>query len=1166
MELNNSMLTVIAQSNPGDFLICKYENCCLNILFTSLNICELFEINKTDDLNELKNKISEKIPKSDLDNIKENLLDIINKGTCADFRFCILRENDEPVWIHTKAKIIGKNENVPIVIANFEDATSETEEFRFLMDNSKAIVYVVAKDTMKLLYGNEKALRLWKRRDYFGKVCHSFVNNLDDMCSWCSISKMKNGNFDKENCYDPQNDRWVNICCRDMQWHGIDAVVVYGNDVTEEMRKRKSLELDMKSLNTTINNIPIGIGVCEYKNGTYDTVSVNFQLTEMMGMTTDNFSSSDTEVVRRIHIADRRAVVELIHNIRQTNTVSALDFRFMRYDEKIYRWYHVESRIVVFTDKIMNFISVADITSEKKAEENRIRTRKIYESAVKEAKLSVWEYDILNHTITFAMTDNKSIQQNYILSIHGGLIENVPYSLLPYMDENCKEEFLEMYKTIENGASKAECDIWWYKKSNHLRRWCEHISYNTIFDENGKPVKAYGISHDITAIKLDEERYKNINKQLTDTIAGSVGSAHLDLTENKCISVRSPYQSVVERQKKDTADEFFRAVFSDVNDSHIRYKYMTEYSCVNLLKAFQKGHKQLNADYPVAFSNGEQHWMNSTVAMMQNPKSGSIEAITYAIDVTEQKKNEEIIYHLTRKKFDYIALIAPISRIIEFCSKYDDKDFEIANEKKDYDEWNGNVKDNFVADDEKELYYTNTKLERIIEELEAYGDYTVSFQQNENGIISYRQIQYSWLNNKRTEILAVRSDITTVYEHEQKQFSVMKKAMQDAKRANDAKTEFLSRMSHDIRTPMNGIIGMTHIAQEQDNPQQTVECLKKIDISSEYLLGLINDVLDMTRIESGEIRLHPQPYPVEEFHQYINSVILPLCNAKYQKFIYSTSISSDYIPVVDKLRINQIVFNLLSNAVKYTNEYGIIRYSAKEIITENGMNIYFSISDNGRGISEDFQKVLFEPFTQEDTVRSMADVSGSSGLGLSIVKRIVTLMNGTIDVDSKENIGTTFNVYLPLKYISKDEYRRDVSEKNRKFNSELLKGKRILLCEDNSINQEIAVRLIKKNGMIIETATNGLSGKQMFEHSSVGYYDAVLMDLRMPLMDGYETTCAIRKMEREDAVKVPIIAMTADTFEEDIRKCQEAGMNAHIAKPIQPNLLYETLYRCIFKK
>ena len=393
----------------------------------------------------------------------------------------------------------------------------------------------------------------------------------------------------------------------------------------------------------------------------------------------------------------------------------------------------------------------------------------------------------------------------------------------------------------------------------------------------------------------------------------------------------------------------------------------------------------------------------------------------------------------------------------------------------------------------------------------------------------------------------------------EEQLEEEKKLRLEATAANEAKSDFLSRMSHDIRTPLNGIIGMTYLASENDNPQGTKEALKKIDTSSKFLLGLINDILDMSKAESGKMEIRPELYFSSDFEAYLQAVIVPLVEEKNQTLNTDLNLNSEYVPYMDPLRTNQIIFNLLSNAVKYTKEGGTITLKIDETLTnDKKLHLDVVVSDNGIGMSDEFQKHLFEPFSQEG--RNDVSLLRGSGLGLSIVKKIVDLMHGTIEVDSKLDIGTTFHMTAdfeaaPISVISQDKPL--LKKTSDDFSS--LKGKHVLLCEDHPLNQEIAVALLKEKGMTVDVADNGSLGLSLFKKSPLNFYDIILMDIRMPIMDGYTATKKIRMLSRLDAKKVPIIAMTADAFDDDIQKAKEAGMNDHLSRPIEPKTLYQSL-------
>ena len=472
---------------------------------------------------------------------------------------------------------------------------------------------------------------------------------------------------------------------------------------------------------------------------------------------------------------------------------------------------------------------------------------------------------------------------------------------------------------------------------------------------------------------------------------------------------------------------------------------------------------------------------------------------------------------------------------------------------------------NLVAPEFREHMLAFTDMKTLNERMR--GKKTISTEYI--GVIAH-WIQATFVANERDKggnLLKVLYVTRKINEEKEKELSYqqnLKNAAREAEEANQAKTDFLSRMSHDIRTPLNGIIGMTYLAQQENNPDRTTDCLKKIDTSSKFLLGLVNDVLDMAKAESGRLELHPEPYSAETFYDYFQSVIRPLCEEKNIHFKIDDNTAKDVDVLVDPLRISQVFFNLLSNAVKFTPEGGEVTFRIRhERIGNDRMRITSQVIDTGIGMSEAFQKVIFEPFTQEN--RTDSAENRGSGLGLAIVKRIVDAMGGTITVESRINHGTTFTViteagFVPAKHLQgpKEETGKENAGSEEK-NYESLAGKHVLLCEDHPLNQEIATVLLQDRKMLVEVAEDGRIGAEMFRRSPEAYYDVILMDIRMPVMNGYEAAQTIRSFDREDAKRVPIIAMTADAFADDIRKCLAAGMNGHISKPVDPLQLYRVL-------
>ena len=384
------------------------------------------------------------------------------------------------------------------------------------------------------------------------------------------------------------------------------------------------------------------------------------------------------------------------------------------------------------------------------------------------------------------------------------------------------------------------------------------------------------------------------------------------------------------------------------------------------------------------------------------------------------------------------------------------------------------------------------------------------------------------------------------------------------KQANSAKTDFLSRMSHDIRTPLNGIIGMTYLAQKENNPLATADALDKIDKSSNFLLSLINDILDMTKVENNKVELHPEAIIFADFQNAIESVIIPMCKEKNITFKTDFYPAQGYTAVFDNLRIKQVYYNLLSNAVKYNKPGGSVYLTIKDTLSPDKKFITCDgkITDTGIGMSKEFLKVLFEPFTQETQHNNLQQ--DGTGLGLSIVKKMVELMDGTISVESELGKGTTFCLRFVIPCIPTNVVRQQEAVKhNKELEIGILKDKQVLLCEDHPINQEIAARILERVGMIVTKANNGKEAVEVFNKVAPDFFRVIIMDIRMPIMNGLEATKAIRALDREDAKNIPIIAMSANAFEEDVKTSLAAGMNAHLSKPINPNLLYQTIAKYI---
>ena len=373
-----------------------------------------------------------------------------------------------------------------------------------------------------------------------------------------------------------------------------------------------------------------------------------------------------------------------------------------------------------------------------------------------------------------------------------------------------------------------------------------------------------------------------------------------------------------------------------------------------------------------------------------------------------------------------------------------------------------------------------------------------------------------------------------------------------------ARNDFLANMSHDIRTPMNAIVGYTNIAKSNKHKPETVaDALDKIGSSSHYLLSLINDILDISKIESGKMQISCGPCDLAELFRRIEDITALQAKKKSLVINYCYDNICHYQVITDELRIEQIIINIVSNAIKYTPPGKTVDLIAEEVPSPGGKNKYrFIIRDTGIGIKEDYMPHIFESFTREE--RTTVNRIQGTGLGLAITAKIVEMMGGTISVKSKLGEGSEFTVELELEPLETDSQANADNSENID-----LAGHRILLVEDNAINAEIARMILEQYGAEVQQAENGKIGLEALQEKGPGYYDAVLMDIQMPVMNGFEATKAIRALGGAYATALPIIAMSANAYDEDVRDCLAAGMNGHIAKPFNPDELMRILRRYI---
>ena len=460
----------------------------------------------------------------------------------------------------------------------------------------------------------------------------------------------------------------------------------------------------------------------------------------------------------------------------------------------------------------------------------------------------------------------------------------------------------------------------------------------------------------------------------------------------------------------------------------------------------------------------------------------------------------------------------------------------------------------YVSEDQKAYAREKIKIENVLAGLRAKKEYNFVFEAKIGEQIHDCQVRYINMGEPEYVLMAVRyiDDVIAKAKEERK----------DAIAANEMKSRFLSSISHDIRTPVNGILGMLRIADTYPNDlKKQNECRQKMWVAADYLVSLVNNVLDMNRLENKSVNLSEQPFNLIDLLMNLSSLSEMQSNAQGLHFVVDWKpgyIEHRYL-IGSVEGLSRILMNLNSNAIKYNKKGGSIYCCCKEISCD-GQTAWFEFvdSDTGIGMSEEFLAHAFEPYMQADN-SSLSSIKGV-GLGLSIVKQTVEAMGGTIQVESKVNEGTKYTIKLPFKLDTKPNVKKP------SFAYLSLKGVKALLVEDNDLNMEIAKFHLEQEDVQVFTAVNGEEAVEKFKNSEVGFFDIILMDIMMPIMDGLEATRQIRNMNRADAMSIPIVAMSANAFQEDIEKSLEAGLNAHLVKPLDAKTVADTMKKFLANK
>ncbi|MEG1432375.1 PAS domain-containing protein [Eubacterium sp.] len=916
------------------------------------------------------------------------------------------------------------------------------------------------------------------------------------------------------------------------------------SDVTMQMQQEQQLR-DM------IHNVPGGICLYRWNGVKLIPVVVSEQFSEMLGIDVkshlDSIDGMNFEMVHPEDITRARQIVEeAVKKVGKTEYTC----RLFNAKTKVYQWIYIQGNTICQPDgSSFIYVHYTDITQERLTAQKLRASERALDAATEHADLWYWSYDPSSSQAYF----NPKCTRDFDLPV---LLENYPQSWIDmgFILPDYETAYCDAVTQAQERHAHVvfEAQVLFKDGSIH---WAE-FRFTNLPDEDEKNCIVV-----CTACVVDEQKALQAKYEIEKQKA-SLGEKdlliHAAFNLNTGETLEYEYSEALKGtvSKYSTMSESIAVVAQSIVNQADRGQFIQLNEVDYLNAQLQQGNIDFAIEYRRKMPSGQIIWVRDILHLVREPNTGNVILFEYCYDIHQQKMAEEVLHSSTTYDYESISSVNFNCGKILYFGEGRSTDHEGL---LDYEKIRQAYAKDVVISEERETFLLHTNPQRVISSVAQNGSYeflTKTVQKDGTvGTVKSRFVPYDMENNI---YILTRINVTAILKEESEKNRKLREALAVAKQANSAKSDFLSAMSHDIRTPMNAIVGMCELALEDEHDQEQVhESLETIQSSSQLLLSLINSILDMSRIESGKMVLVNEPFLMTEQINETAVSYKTLTEQRQQKFELDINITHDAC-MGDIARIHSAIDNILSNAIKYTPAGGTISYCVTEHPSgKPGIGVYrFEISDTGIGISKEKQAHLFEPFYRGETDLT-AKIEGT-GLGLPIAKAIIDLKGGTISVKSEEGLGTTFIIELPLHIVRAHENIKEVVHSNKGDVGDLTK-KHILLCEDHPVNQKVVQRILEKAHAKVTMADNGQVGYEAFVKSEAGTFDLILMDIQMPQMNGYEAATAIRGSDHPQAKTIPIIALSANAFTEDVQKSLHTGMNAHIAKPIEPKTLFEIL-------
>lgn len=1083
----------------------------------------------------------------------------MESGQLLDISYRTRHKDGHLVWIHVNGRRIGPKAETMRFYAVFTGMSAEAQLFQKIANETADKIYVIDKESYELLYANESNEFLCQETDCVGQKCYKVLFNREEPCEFCTLKTHEPDGIPHDMGY-YGDGHFYNTRFRETLWNGIPAYVKYVQDVTEEVRTQKEKEHLEQYFQTMVRKLPGGVVVVRFeKDGRKVPEYFSDGYAALSGMTMEElWENYGEDGMTGVHPDDVDQLnAELAEFVASGEEQREFIYRMKRKNAS-YLWVKNTVSMIQREDgEFILYASYHDMTRERE-EQEQIRQQ------YKELLIQHYRTPGPNALIV----GHCNVSQSRIVEISDYTGSDLLKSFGTERDafftgisslvveEEERREFLNLFlneptlRAFHAGNTEIELDCFVKLPKEVSGRY---VKFRVVLVETPDTGDITGILtvYDITEQTISDKNLHQLSTSSYDMISD------VDLVKSTSTLVSGESAPGIEPGSTGRyVDRLNRMIRELVvpKDKELVAKMMEPAYMMERLKR--------DGDYSFSFSvlGGDGEILTKKLSVLATDLRLGRVCLARA-DITDSVREQQGLLSAVAYTFELLAIIRVNSRWLTLYTRQTVQQ-ALPPEQCEHDIWYENIKKKYVPDGGEETlkrcFGLNNMLERLEKEPEGF-DFVLPYQGDDG--LRYKQVNVVWGDRDRKTICIVRQDVTEMLAAERQSQEALEKALALAEEANRAKSDFLSSMSHDIRTPMNAIMGMTALAEAHLEDRGKVEnCLEKISLSSRHLLSLINDILDMSKIERSKITLNHVRIYLPELMEQLSAMMGQQANAAGLEFKMETGEIVHPCFYGDSLRVNQILINILSNAIKFTPEGGCVDFLAEEIpsvIQAEGVRYRFTIRDTGIGMSEEFLAHLFEPFTRNANV---AGIEGT-GLGLSITKGLVELMHGELTVESREQGGSSF--YVELEFEAAEEEAGIDFEKQTKISVRTresgIAGRHFLVAEDNDINAEILSEVLQLYGAKSVVKRNGLLTVQEFQHAVPGTYDAILMDIQMPEMNGYEAARAIRGLERETQQRIPIIAMTANAFTEDIQAAMEAGMDAHIAKPIDMQVLIETL-------